>query len=217
MSNYNINIRAFYLDYFNIESNNFTERISFYEQNIDAVRHFETLDKLEIELDYLVCLFEIGKYKKFLEKVDKNIIQVISENIDRFQGKNIYNELLFKKAACLYNIGELDQALYIATELIKINPDEKLYKSFLKKCYRIKIARERQYIKTTALLILISIVFILAVEILVIREFFPDQADKVEIIRNSAFLASVGLLVFHELRFRKSFNKYIAHSLSDKG
>lgn len=110
---------------------------------LDKIKNNDTLDyyeKLELSIDYAFALFEIGKYEKYLYIVDEIIEQVIEEDIREVNGADVFESLLFKKAACHYNLEEYDGAIYILRQLVNINNKEYIYKNLLSRAIR----RDRQ-------------------------------------------------------------------------
>jgi len=94
---------SFYFNYYRIGQGAYRDKVKYFEDNKDGLSMLDEQQLYDVKIDYLLCLFEIGRYEYFLGKVDEMIEVVIIENIFEYDGINIYNELLFKKSACLYN------------------------------------------------------------------------------------------------------------------
>lgn len=116
-----------FVQYFNLGATSYREKVRFFEENryfFDFL-HFNT--KIEVEIDYAFCLFELGKYERYLNFVDNLIETVIKENIYLIDHINVYNELLFRKAACLYQLSKYTDSEYILMQLVKMEKDNALY------------------------------------------------------------------------------------------
>lgn len=103
-----------------IERHAYQAKIGYYEKNENNFKYLDLEDFLDASFIYFDALFEVGNFKGLLEKIDGAIITCVdctwSSNI-----KSIYIELIFKKAASLYNIQLYDQSLILCRELLKID------------------------------------------------------------------------------------------------
>lgn len=172
-----------FIDYFNIESNRYSEKISFYEEHKASFDLLLDDVKIEVELDYLLAIFEVGRYDRFLSKVDAFIEWTIIENVKTFQGKDIFALLLFKKAASLYNTSRISEASYVVKELIKIDPQEALYQKLLQRCHRIEYNRRYKSIKGIIVFLLISFLLISIVQLLIINSFFAASISTFNLLK----------------------------------
>jgi tetratricopeptide (TPR) repeat protein len=125
-----------YLQYFRLGSIAYREKMHFYETHKRKIEMLSFEDRLEMDIDYLYCLFEVGRYERFLSFVDISIETIIMENVDSYLGDNVYEELLFKKAACLFHLKRYDSSLYILAQLRKINPKHQLTVELFGLCMR---------------------------------------------------------------------------------
>lgn len=87
--------KPIYWEYFGLEESAYRDKVKMYEDNSAQIAVLLFEDKCEIDIDYLFCLFEIGRYERFLSKVKPMIELVIMENIYDYRGVDIYKELLF--------------------------------------------------------------------------------------------------------------------------
>jgi tetratricopeptide (TPR) repeat protein len=118
-----------YFRYYNLGSGAYSDKVWFYEEFIQKNNALLYEEKLDLTIDYVQALFSIGKYQKYLSQIDPIIEQVVRENIFTINDHDIFQELLFKKAASLYNLDKLEESISILNQLIKINPKQKDYKS----------------------------------------------------------------------------------------
>jgi tetratricopeptide (TPR) repeat protein len=191
-----------YFNYYKIDKSSYHEKVRFYEKHKKELGLLPFNEKIELDIDYSFALFEIGKYRKYLERADRLIEVVIMENIYTINGRNAYEDLLFNKAACYYNLELYDKCIYICRELIKINPkhvlSQKLYMKSLKK----KGMNWYELNKAIAVVFLLSGISIILVELLVVDPFYEMYSHHVKIFRKTLFASSIGLLLFNELWIR---------------
>lgn len=198
MSPYN----KIYLDFYQIDKSSFHEKVRYFEQNKEYIALLSFDQKLEIQFDYLFALFEIGKYHRFLTKVDDMIELVIIENIFKIDDRNIFEDLLFTKVACLYNTGQYDKALKVCKELIRINPDYPYTLRLYRQCLRRSGPAWYEISKAIAVVFILSGISVVLVQLLVVDPFYEQYAHQVTLFRNSLFGISLLLLIFNECKIR---------------
>jgi tetratricopeptide (TPR) repeat protein len=118
------NQRETYLKFYSLSNHS---KVRYYEDYVKENPYLTIEEKIELEVEYVYALFEIGKYEKVLENIDCVIEKVIFENIENHNGQDAYLGLLFKKAASYYNLEKYDQCISLAKQLIKIKPNIPLY------------------------------------------------------------------------------------------
>ena len=116
-----------YWQYFKLGDLAYRDRVKLFEDNPAEISKLIFEDRIEIEIDYLFCLFEIGRYERYVSKVDSLIELVIEENIYDFRGVDIYEELLFRKAACYFQLKQYENSNRILKQLISLNKTNPYY------------------------------------------------------------------------------------------
>jgi len=198
------------LDYSKIEKTNYKAKVQFYESKQNKISELLPKDKLEFDVDYTNALFELGKYVKCEGILHGLILTVIRDNIFDLDGKDVYQDLLFKKSACHFNIGEPEKCKHILSELIKINPDEANYKNFYKRCFRIEHKKTYRWMGGLVVAIFLVSAIIVPVELLVVKPFYNAAAQGVEFLRNGLIVIALILTCMKEYLFHKSFSKRIS-------
>ncbi len=112
--------REIYHEYFSYSKRAYYDKIRYYETNPD-IKKLDPRDKIELDIDYVICLFEVGKYHKFVRDVNRVIEDVVIENVFEYEGDNIYEKLLFLKAAAYFNIEDHLKCVELASTLRRIN------------------------------------------------------------------------------------------------
>lgn len=205
-----------YIQFLGIGLKKYRKIVGFYEEHEIQIMALHFDEYLELFVSYVNSLFEIGEHEKFLQNVDEAIEISITRNINLFRGEDLYHKLLFRKAACLYNLMRYKEAKYILNELVKIQPWNDQSIMFLKKCNR---ARKPRYVLDTraaGILIFIITAIIIAVEIFFIRQYHQEHISVVIASRNALFLLGVVLLIAGQAVHWWSVNKEVEEFVSSQ-
>lgn len=198
-----------YLGYFGIDQKNYTDRISWYETNFRQILNLDKRQRAEIDLDYTLSLFQVGRYHQYIAQSEGLIELVITENIFLFDGEDIFQKLLFTKAASHYNVNELEESEHILLELCKINSTNKDYYTFASKVIRQKSYRQFDRLKGLALGMILLALIIIIFEILMVRTLLIDFVEPVELSRNGLLVGSFVLLAYNEFRIKRHIRETI--------
>jgi tetratricopeptide (TPR) repeat protein len=193
---------ATYKEFLAIDSGEYKEKVRFVDLNRDCLNALSLLEYVRVMNAYAEALFELGKFTAHIEVADELIEISIVHNVGYVDDKDLYQDSLFQKAASMYNLAKLDEAIYILRELLKINPDNESARLFLINCH----VRERETtlhitrkISITAILLSACII---AVELFLVRPRYPDVRTGIELTRNIMFIFGVGILIIGELVVR---------------
>lgn len=184
-----------YRDFKALEAHNFREVVRYFEKHEAEILQLQFEEYFEILAGYANALFEIGAYRKHTLMADVVIELSIRHNIQDFQGVDIFRQMLFRKAASLYNLYEQDKAEYILRELIKIDATDSDSIRFLDKC------RQRQYpvllnrFRAVSIFLFFLTAAVIAVEVLLIIPFYNMHALAVSQIRIGIFLLGIGAML----------------------
>ncbi len=195
------NARQTYLQYFRLGDTAFREKVRFYEENPEALSTLYFDEKIDIDMDYLICLFEVGRYERFLKKVDPILEIIIEENIFEFRGENIFNDLLLKKAACYYHTNNYDKANTILKQLIKIAPKHPLAIGLYGICKRKQNNDIATSIKALGIASLLLVVSITIIQILLFEPFFDEYMGPYLLLRKLLIIFSILCFISLEVFF----------------
>lgn len=185
-----------------IDSGEFREKIRFVSRNTAALRELPVPEYAEVMDAYAEALFETGRYAEHITLADHLVEIAIEYNIGSVNGRNLFFETLFQKAASLYNLDRLDETMYVLEELIKIDPRHESTRLFLINCHVETQKRRLHRIRTTSMVLILLSALVIAVELLIMRSFFPDFVRPTEIVRNTLFILGASILVSGELWVR---------------
>lgn len=193
---------ATYKEFLAIESGEYKEKVLFVDLNRDRLNALSLEGYVRVMNAYAEALFELGKFAAHVEVADELIEMSIVHNVRYVGAKNLYQETLFQKAASLYNLDKLDEAIYILRELLKINSDYESARLFLINCH---IRQQESTVQTIRLVSIITILLsacVIAIEMLLVRPRFPEFTRDIELVRNLMFLSGIGILITGELVVR---------------
>jgi tetratricopeptide (TPR) repeat protein len=185
-----------------IDSGEYRDKISFVHRNGRTLRYLPVLEYAEVMESYAEALFETGRYHEHIKTADHLAELAIEYNIDRINGKDLYFETLFQKAASLYNLGQMHEAMYVLEELIRINPKHESSRLFLINCHVEKHKRKLNIIRIVSLVLILSSALVISLELLLVRPFFEQFESQVAVLRNILFITGSSVLVVGELWIR---------------
>jgi len=195
-----------YRSFRSIDPQAFREIVRFYEKEEKAILGLPFDAFFEMLVAYVDALFEIGAYRKHLLMVDSVIELSIENNITEYRAEDLFQKMLFRKAASHFNIQQFDQAEHILRELLKISPHQDNIASFYQKC-RLK-ARPNllNSARAGSVFFFLLAALIISIEVLFVRPWYQIYIDLIERVRNTSFLLGCSILI---LGF--GCNYYLSH------
>ena len=195
-------------------TNAFRDKVRYYESNRTQVKFLTYEERIDIDLDYLLCLFEIGKYHKFLSKTDALIEIVIMDNIFVYNGLNIYNDLLFKKAACLYNTGQYQKAEKILKAILKLDNTNDPARMLFGKCKRKQGRDWYEATKALAIVMFLSAFIIAIAELFIIKPFYSSLLPSFTMLKFTSLFLGIIALIGNELYLKYTIGKEIGYTFN---
>jgi len=204
-----------------IPERSYLERIMFFERHKNWIAQLSIISRIEIQCDYIIALFETGQYQRFLDKVDQTLESVIKENIRLYKEEDIFVELLFKKAAALFNLDKTTAACDILIQVIKIDHAHPYAALFLKKCLHQRARKNTNTYTAIFIATLILTALLTAFELIWLEAFFPKLEPLLQAFRNTAFLLGFIGITFIEafkiLSIRMQTKVYVKSSKEKAG
>ncbi len=182
-----------YREFMEIEPGSYHQIIRFVEGHESELEYIYEEERFELLESYVSALFEVGAYRKHLHQIDRVIEEIMEHNIRFYKGEDVFQKMLFRKAASHFQLLEYEQAEFVLMELLRINPAYADAAQFLKKCRRVQRPRLLRQSKALSVLLFMLAALVIAVEVLVVRNFYPGYAGLVETTRLS--LMGSGLIV----------------------
>ena len=202
-----------YRNFQQISSGEFRIIIRFYETYREKINELSFEEHFEVSVAYVQALFEIGNYEAYLRSADSTIESIIIYNIRFHKGIDIYEDLLFKKAASYHHLHNYQAAKELLMQLIRMSPENSLYQRMMKKSVlRIKPHFMRQTRATSVLLFMLT-ALIIAFEVLVVQNWWPDNTQYFTHLRHVTFALAVTALAIGDLWHRLKIQQLVKQIL----
>ncbi|MEL6941553.1 MAG: hypothetical protein AAFO82_02710 [Bacteroidota bacterium] len=204
-----------------IEATDYRTLVRFYEERLEAISKLDEDEYFELLFIYMSSLFELGAYAKFLKKVDGVIEIAILNNVEFFQGKDLFCELLFQKAAAHFQMMEYKQAEHTSRELLKIAPNYPEAALLLKKILRKSHPKFIKTIQASSVLLFLIAAAVIVFEILYVRHFQKEYIKLVEATRLLLLIGGILVFTLGELylflKAEQKVNRFIKEVKKRKG
>ncbi len=164
-------------DFKTLDKRNYHAVVRFYEQHQQEIPALDFDESFVLKLHYCNALFEIGQYERQLSMANFIIECSILNNIQYYQGEDIYLKTLFQKAKSLYLLGRFSDAEYILKELIKLSPNHKSYLKLLRQCFSRSIGNHYRKVQIFGSFIFLIGVLLLVINILYVQHFYPNYSS----------------------------------------
>ncbi|MGB3545804.1 MAG: hypothetical protein WBA17_02455 [Saprospiraceae bacterium] len=181
-------------DFRSIRPDDYQRVIRFYEAREEQIGRLDVGDHFELTARYVDALFHTGAYRKHLLMVESVLRASILYNIVRFDGRDIYRSMLFRKAASHFRLRQYQPAAYLLRELIRMKPANEQYRAVLRSAlYR----GRRDWLRFgsgTAIFCVLLSALVIIIELFAVRPFYPMYVNSVEWLRNDLLL--FGLIAY---------------------
>ncbi len=173
--------------------------IRYYEQYEEELFSLETEAYLDCTIIYCDALFETDDFARHIVMCDHLIELVMAEGVHYWGGEDVFCRLLLNKGRSLYRAGSLEEAIYVFSSLVKINPGNEKAVAFLTHCLQKERTPERLKNRAVSLLILSVSALSAGVTGFVVQPFYPDWLDVITKVTIILFVSGSGLLGLTEL------------------
>lgn len=184
-----------YRDFQGFDPKDYHGVIRFYEEHETAIEELAWAEYQEMQSAFTHALFEVGAYRQFLATVDQAILISLESDFpqDQINQKEQFEQLLFRKAAAYIQTLQPAKAEHVVGELLRINPTHELAIQLLRKALRQQDTQLKYRTRAAAILLFGLSALVILIEVLLVRPFYHQYIDVVELSRNLIFL--LGLLV----------------------
>jgi uncharacterized integral membrane protein len=186
-----------------IEPTDYHRLIREYEQQEQAIGRLDTREHFELIVLYVDALFETGAYRKHLLMVDQVLYLSFEENLQQVDGEDIFERMLFRKAASSYRLYDLDTAEHVLREMLRINPENDAARQFLEKTLYKKQVSAHQLMRATAVLSFLTAALAIFIELLIVRNFYRMYLATFVWARSFLFIFGLLALLVGELYTRR--------------
>ena len=167
-----------------------------YEEREAEIGRLDTLEYFELTVYYVDALFATGAYREHQLVVDRVLETCILHNIRRVEGleKDVFEHLLFSKAASAYRTQNFPGAAHVLRELIGINPGEELNVRFLRAALFKLEVNLLQFGRAAFIFCMLLAAALIVVELLVVRTLYENWVSASQTAIAVVFLGGVLLL-----------------------
>jgi hypothetical protein len=179
-----------------LDPHDYQRVIRTYEEREDEIGRLDVLEHFELTVYYVDALFQTGAFRQHQLMVDLAIETGIRHNIVAVEGisGDIFQHLLFHKAAAAFRLRRFDVAIHVARELVRIDAGRELYVRFL----RIALFKEQtatlQFGRAGFIFCILLAAFLVTINLLVVTNFYPMYVGNVKLAVAIIFAAGVGCL-----------------------
>ena len=202
----NIREHSTFYEFIEIDHDAHHEKVRFFEDNKFQIYDLEFEYKIHVWCDYALSVFEIGRYQEFIKLSDELIPLIIKENVFRLRDIKIYEALLFRKGASLYNIQKFDEAEYVFQQLCRIESEVLYQRAWMQTMQKI-LKNKMRFVQALSVLLFIFTAVIIAIELLIIRNFYPTLTNSFELFRIFTFFLGISSLIGLEVIIRYKARK----------
>jgi len=122
-------------DFRSIPYSDYYYLIRFYEQYDQDIDFLPFDEGLIMSYYYANALFETYEYDTHIEIATYILEQSIMHNVRYIDGEDVYMTMLYKKTFAHLKLGEVDKAKKLATQLVRLEHKNPLYKALLVQCF----------------------------------------------------------------------------------
>ena len=211
---------AVYRDLRDIDPADKQRLIRVYEEKEELIGRLDPLEYFELTILYVDALFATGAHRRHLLMVDLVIYTSIDQNIQYVDGEDIYERMLFRKAASAFRVHDYPLSEHVSKELIKLYPEEPLYERLLRTA---RFRQEKpilQFGRASAIFGILLTALVIVIDLLIVKNFYPDEHSAMIWLRNDVFLLGIitlaGCYGWAFYRSWRSSSQFTQQALSSK-
>lgn len=214
---------AIYRDFRAIDPADHQRMIRTYEEMEQDIGRLDPKEYFELTVRYVDALFATGAHRRHLLMVDLVIYTSIERNIQFLDGEDVYERMLFRKAASAFRLQQYSDTEHITTELMRMYPQQMLYPRLLRTTRFKQEKKLLQFGRATAIFCFLITALIIVLDLLIVKNFYPSEHQAMTWLRNDVFLAGIlvllgayGFAYYRSRRFVSQLSKQIQSSKKAK-
>ena len=188
-----------YRDFQEIDATAYRRIVRFYEACETQANMLEFEECFDLQVAYCKALFEIGAYQKHIAFADRIVEASILNGIRRWNGRDVYFDTLFDKAAAHHNLLAFAEAEHILRELLKMQPDNQEVQIFLRKNAQRQRSAFVQHSRAVSMALFLLAAVVICVEMLFVRTLYQMYEPLVQAVRTALFAGGVLAMVGGDL------------------
>lgn len=205
-----------YAHFKEVGDHSFRSVVQFWEAHAEEIQHLPVDRYFEMLNEYGRALFELGKYKNYLEAAEEILHLSIEYNISTWEDKDIVQHILMKKAAAHYHLYETEKSEHLLLELLKLNRNHQTARLLLERCMMRKKRHQNQGWKAATVILMLSSAIVVAIELCLVRPYWSSMTTYFEIFRNTLFILGLAVWasgeIYHRMQIKRAC-KALIHNL----
>ena len=176
-----------------LDPHDYQRVIRTYEERETEIGRLDVLEHFELTVYYVDALYYTGAFRQHQLMVDLVIETGIRHNIVEVEGVSgdIFQHLLFHKAAAAFRLRHFDVAIHVARELIRIDAGRELYVRFLRAALFKEQTATLQFGRAGFILCILLAAFMITINLLVVANFYPMYASTLQTVIALVFVAGI--------------------------
>lgn len=193
-----------YRDFRSIGYKEYYEIIRFYERHETDICRLTFDEYFEMLVSYTNALFEVEYFQKYALMSQTLIETIFHENLSNRWIDTVFHKTLIRKAAAHLALKEFDAAEHVLLQSLRLNDDKRLQIILLRKVMQQRTAKFVHTLRAIAIFVLLTTAILIAVKVLLVRNWYIDLAPFIEMLRNvyffMSFLVLSSVYLTHRLR-----------------
>ena len=176
-----------------LDPHDYQRIIRMYEERESEIGRLDVLEHFELTVYYVDALFQTGAFRQHQLMVDLAIETGIRHNIVAVQGisGDIFQHLLFHKAAAAFRLRRFDVAIHVARELVRIDAGRELYFRLLRAALFKEQTTTLQLGRAGFIFCILLAAFLITINLLVVTNFYPMFVGSVKFVIATVFALGV--------------------------
>ena len=142
---------------------------------------------------YARALFELGKYKKYLDRAEEILSISFEFNITHWEDKDVVIHVLVKKAAAHFHLYEVGKSKKTLLQVLTLDSSHSTAHHLLQRCLNRQNRGTKQVWRAITILLMLGAALSVAIELIVFRPFFPEIVELTEYVRIGLFVAGLSI------------------------
>lgn len=167
-----------------------------YEEKESELGRLDALEYFELTVYYVDALYQTGAFRQHQLMVDLVIEASIRESFVEINdfSNDIFQFMLFRKAAAAYRLLDFDTAIHVGRELVRIDNGRELYVRFLRAAYFKRQVGVLQFGRASFIFCVLLTALLITINLLVIANFRPSLEPVFQWATGSVFISGLLLL-----------------------
>lgn len=172
-----------------LDPHDYQRVIRTYEEREAEIGRLDVIEHFELTTYYVDALYRTGAFRQHQLMVDLVIEACIRHSITEVEGisGDIFQHLLFHKAAAAFRLRHFDEAIHVARELVLISPGRELYVRFLRAALFRQQTKTLQRGRAGFIFCILFAALLITLNLLVVANFYPIYVGTVRVLIGSIF------------------------------